>query len=328
MVRGMEQVGELFKNLPIVKKAVKETAFAASHEKLLDAAVVIGLDPDAVERAFMARQLVQCTLPHKNPGKIEAWVRRDGNAALIVQPGWDGERNCSVGYPYGVIPRLLLFWIVTEAVQTKSRRLELGRSLAGFMREVGLDPARGGKRSDARRLREQMRRLFRCRISFDGRLRDGEAYGERFRNMDVVHDSELWWDLKEPEQAALWGSWLELGEHFFEAVVSAPVPVDMRALRALRRSPLALDLYAWVTYRVFQVNRRGAAFIPWSGLQKQMGGEYERPDNFVGKAKAAFRKIRAVYPGVNLKYRKGGLVLEPSRTAVPVLGAVPAQGRA
>jgi hypothetical protein len=269
----------------------------------------------------MARQLVQCTLPHSNPGKVEAWVRRNGNAALVIQAGWDTQKNCSVGYPYGTIPRLLLFWIITEVVQRKSRRLQLGESISAFMRELGLIPssAGGGKRSDAKRLREQMRRLFRCRISFQQTVEENGMHGERWRNMEVAPEGELWWDLKEPEQAALWESWIELGEKFYEAVLAAPVPVDMRALRALRRSPLALDLYAWATYRVFQVNRKGAAFIPWSKLQEQVGTEYGRLDNFVGKAKGAFRKIRAVYPGLNLRYRKGGLVLEPSRTAVPVL---------
>ena len=61
--------------------------------------------------------------------------------------------------------------------------------------------------------------------------------------------------------------------------------------------------------------------LSWLSLQEQMGTEYGRLDNFVQKAKGAFRKIRAVYPGLNLKYRRGGLMLEPSRTAVPVLAA-------
>jgi hypothetical protein len=41
----------------------------------------------------------------------------------------------------------------------------------------------------------------------------------------------------------------------------------------------------------------------------------------VQKAKGAFRKILAVYPGLNLNYRKGRLILKPSRTAVPVLAS-------
>ena len=191
------------------------------------------------------------------------------------------------------------------------------------MREVGLDPnTGGGKRSDAKRLREQMRRLFRCHISFDEATKAGESrQGQAWLDMEIGPLGEYWWDVKQPEQATLWGSWVELGEKFFEAVTSAPVPADMRALRALKQSPLALDLYTWTTYRVFQVNRRGALLLSWLSLQEQMGTEYGRLDNFVQKAKGAFRKIRAVYPGLNLKYRRGGLMLEPSRTAVPVLAA-------
>jgi hypothetical protein len=30
--------------------------------------------PDAVERAFMAGQLVQRTLPHTNPGDVPRWM--------------------------------------------------------------------------------------------------------------------------------------------------------------------------------------------------------------------------------------------------------------
>jgi hypothetical protein len=153
------------------------------------------------------------------------------------------------------------------------------------MREVGLDPnTGGGKRSDAKRLREQMWRLFAARISFQQSVEANGHHGERWPNMEVAPEGELWWDLKEPEQAALWESWIELGEKFYQAIIAAPVPADMRALRALRRSPLALDLYAWATYRVFQVNRKGAAFIPWSRLQEQMGTKYGETRNFVQKA--------------------------------------------
>ena len=44
----------------------------------------------------------------------------------------------AVRYTYGSIPRLLLFWITTEAVRTKARRIEFGRSLTAFMLELGL----------------------------------------------------------------------------------------------------------------------------------------------------------------------------------------------
>jgi hypothetical protein len=52
-----------------------------------------------------------------------------------------------------------------------------------------------------------------------------------------------------------------------------------------------------------------------------MGSEYKSVDEFARKAKASFRKIRSVYPGLKLDYAKGGLMLRPSPTAVPTLPA-------
>jgi hypothetical protein len=45
--------------------------------------------------------------------------------ALAIQPGFDLKTRESIGYPYGTLPRLLLFWMTTEAVRT-NRALELG----------------------------------------------------------------------------------------------------------------------------------------------------------------------------------------------------------
>ena len=159
----------------------------------------------------------------------------------------DLRKGKVIGYPYGSIPRLLLFWITTEAVKSKTRRVELGHSLTAFMLELGLNPDNGGtgaKRSDARRLRDQMERLFQSRISFHEKVEQKDRRGHAWLNMEVAPKGILWWDIRNPHQDTLWGSWIELGADFFSAITSAPVPVDTRALKFLKRSPLALDLYA------------------------------------------------------------------------------------
>ena len=51
-------------------------------------------------------------------------------------------------------------------------------------------------------------------------------------------------------RAVLWQSCVTLGEQFYLEVIDRPVPIDMRALRALKKSPMALDLYSWLTYRM------------------------------------------------------------------------------
>ena len=81
----------------IIKQLAKKLAPPTkAQQEFLNAAVVIRTDTDAVERAFMARQLVLCTLPHSDPGDaIPRWLRRTGNSSLIIQPGWDGQEDKS-----------------------------------------------------------------------------------------------------------------------------------------------------------------------------------------------------------------------------------------
>ena len=324
---GLKQVGETPAMKTIAKKYAPPTR---AQIELVDAAAAIHEAPDAVERAFMARQLVLCTLPHSDPGNVEAWTRRTGNGSLTIQRGWDAEAERSIGYPFGTIPRLLLYWITTEVQKTKNqqelttdekRTLQLGRSLAGFMREVGLNPETGGgKRGDGKRLHNQMNRLFASRISFQQTFADDPTrHGKAWLNMDVAPRGELWWNPRTPEQGVLWQSWIQLGQEFYDALVTLPVPVDMRALRALKRSPLALDLYAWVCFRAFVIVQKKLPpqFTAWGLLMRQLGGDYANSDDFKRKAKVALRKISVLYPGLTIGDAKGGFTIHANRLAVP-----------
>jgi hypothetical protein len=324
---GLQKIGEI----PALKTVVKKTAPPTRAQlALLDAAAAIQEAPDAVERAFMARQLVLCTLPHSDPGNVEAWTRRTNNGSLTIQRGWDAEKDCSVGYPFGTIPRLLLYWITTEVQRTKNqqdltidekRTLHLGRSLAGFMREVGLNPdTGGGKRGDGKRLHNQMTRLFASRISFQQTFADdSHRHGKAWLNMDVAPRGELWWNPRTPEQGVLWQSWIQLGHEFYDALVALPVPVDMRALKALKRSPLALDLYAWVCFRAFVIVQKGLPpqFVAWELLMRQLGGDYADTKNFKKYASAALRKVEVLYPGLKVGKAQGGFTMHATRLAVP-----------
>lgn len=292
----------------------------AQQEDLLDAAVAIRLDPDKAEAAFIARQLVQATLPHKNPGDVPGWSRTNGNLTLGIQAGYNHQEKKPFGYPYGTIPRLLLFWITTEALRTKNPRLELGTNLSSFMRELGLNPETGGgKRSDAKRLKQQMERLFNAKISFQQTHDHKGKKGYSWMNMDVAPEGMLWWDEKQPHQDTLWESWIQLGEKFFNAITAAPVPVDMRALKALKRSPLALDLYSWASYTAYRTQQNGQArSISWQSLHDQLGTENNNLKDFTKNAKAAFKKIKAVYPDLGMEYIRGGVQILPCKPAITI----------
>ena len=298
----------------MLPRKVRLDALAGSAaDKLIDAAVDIRQNPDDYERSYMARQLVQCTLPHSDPGNVSVWSRTNGQLTLAIRPFVNLQTRKPM-YPYGSIPRLLLFWIVTEATQKKSRKIRLGNSLDAFMREIGLNPRTGGgKRGDAARLHSQMERLFGAMISFH----DQREHVTSWVNMPVTRGGTLWWAPAKSHQDNLWESWIELGEDFFAAITAAPVPVDMRALRALKRSPLALDLYAWLAHTAFSATRkREPRVVPWAALHGQMGAEYAQLRDFKIKVNLALKKIQLVYPALKLETTAAALIVHPSLTAI------------
>ena len=172
--------------------------------------------------------------------------------------------------PYGTLPRLLLALVCTEAVRTQSPELVLGDSLSEFMRRLGIYSTSGGTTGGRTRLRNQMRRLFGCMVS----LTYADASGEATINAPIARTSEFWWSESQPDARSLWESKIELGEDFFNEVITNPVPLDMHILKSLSRSPLGLDLYLWLTYRTFTLKR--PLRLTWSQLYRQFGADPAR----------------------------------------------------
>jgi hypothetical protein len=104
---------------------------------------------------------------------------------------------------------------------------------------------------------------------------------------------------------------------FYQALIQHPVPVDIRALQALKNSALALDLYAWCTYRAFAAQtKKKSQRVPWRSLMIQLGCDYDDVQNFRRKALEALRKIQLVYPNLQLDIVEGGLEIKPCPPAV------------
>jgi hypothetical protein len=248
---------------------------------------------------FMARALVQATLPHKRVTGPE-FTRRNGAYTLtLLAPS-------HIGLPYGTVPRILLAWMTTEAVRTQSRELVLGDSLSKFMRELELVPT-GGRWGTVGRLKDQSRRLFASTISAS--YADAEKFAET--GYRLADKSMLWWDSKSADQAGLWQSTVTLTEGFYREVTEHPIPVDLRAIRALKRSPMALDIYCWLTYRASYAKRDST--IPWPALAVQFGAEYGRVRDFKAAFLAELRKVTLVYPEARLAATDTGLLVKPSK---------------
>ncbi|MGA2222888.1 MAG: replication protein RepA [Syntrophobacteraceae bacterium] len=251
---------------------------------------------------YMARALVQATLPHK-AAKENEFTRDNGLFSLtILAPS-------KVGLPFGSIPRLLLSWMTTEAVYTRSPVLELGPTLSAFMGELGL-ARQGGKRGDITRLKKQTESLFCSTISCQYKDETTTKGG----GFTIAKDYLLWWNPKSPDQMPLWQSTVTLSTDFFKEIISRPVPVDMRALKLLKRSPMALDIYFWLTYRMSYLSKD--TVIPWPLLQMQFGADYategQGPRDFKRNFLKQLKKVHEVYKAAKVFEVENGLLLKPS----------------
>ena len=224
-------------------KTLRETSPQARHhftqadqvDQLVEASEA---DPDL---GFMARMMALCSLPRTNPGNRKEYKRVNGPFTLYMIAGGGSK------LPFGNLPRLILAWLSTEAVRTQSRELVLGRSLAEFMRTLGIYHNSGGRGGVRTRLRNQMERLFCAYVQ----LIYEDEYGKQFASSPIADRGEFWRNLKRPDEPVLWESKIELGEKFFQEIISHPVPIDMNTLKALKRCALGLDLYLWLVYRTF-----------------------------------------------------------------------------
>jgi hypothetical protein len=260
------------------------------------------------DAVYMAREFIACTLPHSDPGNVLSWSRTNGNLTLGIVAGVDVETGKSYGIPYGIIPRLLLVWMVTEIIRTKSRRLELGNRLSDFLLKLGLDPSNGtGKRSDSRRTREQIERLFHASIhfveSFKSEGRSGKAWKE---GMKIAPEGVLWWSDKDPEQSALFGSWIEVSEEFYKAVMVAPCPIDIRVLRHIKDSSLGIDLYTILNREAFiAMKENKPRFLAWEWLHERTGNECNDLHNFRRNALVQIKALMDVHQGLIISQQRG-----------------------
>lgn len=255
---------------------------------------------------FMTRSLAIATLPHRRIDDFR-FVRKNGDFTLTMMTAHPE------GLPFGTIPRLLLTWVCTEIAQKKERVLHLGDNLAAYLQELGLNNS-GGKRGDITRLKHAMTTLFSSIISchYDGR--------ENFalNNVMLADDINCWWTPQTEDDAGKWQSTVSLSEKFFNECVEHKLPFDMRAIKPLRSSPLALDIYMWLTHRMSYLSRRTT--IPWIALAGQFGAGYASNEQGLRDFKRAFlrelKHVLIVYPAARCSDSKNGLVLYPSPTHI------------
>ena len=117
---GMQPIGDIITMSDLPKRIKRESRLMLAAGEIHD---LTTLERDDV--AYWPRGLVQCTLPHSNPGNVRAYVRRSGNYFLMIEPGTKIDRKTGElgthGFPYGSYPRLVCSYIAREVRLKRSR---------------------------------------------------------------------------------------------------------------------------------------------------------------------------------------------------------------
>jgi hypothetical protein len=282
-----------------------------------DAAARIG-SAEAATIDFQHAALCQAGIPRsRTPGRL--FERHSGFVSVRLEAGalFDGERFIEQPLPYGTRPRLMLVYASGYALRYRTREIDLGSSLREFMGRLGLDDS-GGERGNYRAMREQIQALAACRMTIGMNIR-GRAV--TLKTEGPVEEFEAWLS-GHAGQGGLWPASLRLSEKFYDSLQDFCVPLDPRALAALKDSALAMDVYMWLAHRMCRIRQASGQSLPWMQLREQFGQEYADARNFKKKFVPALRRVMAVYPSARIHSVHGGLRLYGSPPPIAKLAVL------
>jgi hypothetical protein len=265
--------------------------------------------------SFQYVPLIQCSFPHADPKEAATFTRKNGWLELTL-----GTTRPDVGLPYGVPARLLTIYCTSEAVRTHSPEIYLGDSVHDFLRRLDV-PITRGARGSLSVYANQILRLIHSTVSIDENIRDGAGRsGLHIRKALFVEEAKLWWDDPDHDkinrsrggQGAIGnGSSLILSTVLFHSILERSAPLSTQAIKQLRKSPMDLDVYAWLVHRLFHLRR--PSLISWSQLSDQFGHNYSLPRKFRQFFLDSVKRVSSVYPEAKLKISDAGVLLLPSR---------------
>jgi hypothetical protein len=280
-----------------------------------------GLNPLYDDIGYMVNFAVHANLPYRELPNIKIV---DGNGQIIEVRANEFTRVAQnfhltlmapseIGLPWGLMPRIAVLWFSTQAVETRSPIIQLGRSRSDFMQSLGLAPT-GGKNGSILRFNDMMKRLASCNftVTYDR----GKTF--KMRQAALVSAAQFIYD-----DTTEWKGVVQLTQEFYQNAILRPVPVRWSVINLLRReggSPLAVDLYVYATHRVF--NLESPVEVPFKMLRLQLGSNFgnsrQGKFDFERDVTEKLARVCSVYSQLKVTVRAGkGITLFPSQTSIP-----------
>lgn len=262
-------------------------------------------DDSQMRKGFLPSQLISFSLPY-NPIEEKTWTRKNGDNTLFISAGSASTPDGPESFiPWGKHARALLLYICTEAKRTGKPRVQLATSWRSLMKDLCL----GWNRQRAAEVVKQLHALSDTTFTHAVSQRDeqGRLVTEKTSfvlgfKLKTVFDADRTGDL-DPDAE----SYIELSHEFFRSVIAEHcVPINYQVwarLAETTRSPMALDVYLWLSHRLHGLKE--PSYIKWEQLYAQFGSTAPL-SVFKKKFRLALASVKEVYPEANVVERGAG----------------------
>lgn len=284
-------------NMKKVKLHLPENLFTPNQIKRLETSLDIKDNPGDITHAiFQHSVLCAVFFPYRNPGdQKHVWQReyRGRSLALHVKVFEDEitREEINYGLPYGANARLIMAYLNTVAIRQKDPVIPLGKDLNKFLDALG-------KKNKDKRTRQgiidQLRRITHSSITVRYSEEHDQSTREVGNSFQLIKGYDLWFPKKKDNQPFLFPSYVQLDNEYFENLCNHAVPLDERAMFALSKDALALDIYAWLAHRLHHLKKPER--VLWKSVKDQFGTTYKTMDQFKRRFREKLKKVLALYP--------------------------------
>jgi Plasmid encoded RepA protein len=214
--------------------------------------------------------------------------------------------------PYGAKPRLFQLYVCTKAIKQQSRVIPVERSMTAMIHELGFGVT-GGKYGTIRGFKEQINRFARCR--FDIVIQDDQAGKQTYIKAEPIERFEVWF-AQDAEQHSFWPSEIVLSEQFYQNLKEHAIPHDFGAVAAIQNKPRAIDIYLWLTQRLYRIPRHKPLLMRWKELHDMFGGQSPLKA-FKRDFPADLLAARTCYPDAKIEEHPEGYLFKASLPLIP-----------
>lgn len=289
-------------------------ALSVVERKAIEAGIEITQRvPAGNDLSFVHAAFTQVCLPRiKTPGRD--YFHQCGATWLRVTAGsisLEGREH-KAGLPYGALARLALAHINTFVVTRDRREVPIASSANAWLKAL----CKTQNKASADLARKTLGDLAACNLVI-GR-------GDRTEKESIVRAIHGW---REGPDGSLWPTCIEVTRDYAADLKEHAVPLDHRALKALSGSSLALDLYTWLSYRLYRVSPSRPERLSWTSLEMQFAASsLTNVGDWRGSWRRSFRRqlalVSEVYCGKAVTADERGLVIRHCKPPVPLAARV------